>query len=312
MEKILGKRKLGETIKPRIAYPTNPPVEPFKSAPIVEIPDTLERPQFFSVDDFEEEKNKLYAMHIELVNRHEEKLRQGIMYLIDRIEWPTFYDQLSEISAIRDELRHNEATFRPIVQKWIERSSDITAMCISIIHLAYHQIEGIFDLLNKLQNFDDKRDSFYRRLNNCFSKYFAEKFDLFPCALRSVDKLKEREEWKRELDEAFGERINRVINETGHLLWAMTNEELVKVQLFYNTIRKDFVELEVSANSLVTVQREILNFDWPEDTIYNNWKEEFLFSKQTGEDDEVEDDDKEGSTKEETTSVINDVDKKDQ
>ena len=135
---------------------------------------------------------------------------------------------------------------------------------------------------------------------------------MFPCALRSVDKLKEREEWKRELDEAFGERINRVINETGHLLWAMTNEELVKVQLFYNTIRKDFVELEVSANYLVTVQREILNFDWLEDTIYNNWKEEFLFSEQTGEDDEVEDDDKEGSTKEETTSVINDEDKKDQ
>ena len=82
------------------------------------------------------------------------------MYLIDKIEWPTFFDQLSEISAIRDELRHNEATFRPIVQKWTERSSDITAMCISIIHLTYDQIEGIFDLLNKLQNFDDKRDSF--------------------------------------------------------------------------------------------------------------------------------------------------------
>ena len=37
------------------------------------------------------------------------------MYLIDKIEWPTFFDQLSEISAIRDELKHNEATFRPIV-----------------------------------------------------------------------------------------------------------------------------------------------------------------------------------------------------
>ena len=156
MEKILGKRKLGEISKPRIAYPPKPPVEPFKSTPIIEIPDTPERPQFFSVDYFEEEKNKLYAMHVELVNQHEEKLRQGIMYLIDRIEWPTFFDQLLKISTIRDELKQNKAIFRPIVQKWTERSVDITAMCISIIHLKYHQIEGIFDLLNKLQDFDDK------------------------------------------------------------------------------------------------------------------------------------------------------------
>lgn len=68
MEKILGKRKLGESSKPRIAYLPNPLVEPFRSTPIVEIHDTLERPQFFSADDFEEEKNKLYEMHIELVN----------------------------------------------------------------------------------------------------------------------------------------------------------------------------------------------------------------------------------------------------
>ena len=184
-------------------------------------------------------------------------------------------------------------------------------MCIFVIDLTYHQIEGIFDLLNKLQDFDDKRDSFYRRLTNFLSKYFAKKFDLFPCALKLVDKIKEKEEWKRELDEAFGERINSFINEVGHLLWAMTNEELVKVQLFYNIVRKDFFDLEANANSLVTVQREILNFDWPEDTIYNNWKEEFMSIEQTEGDDEVEDDDKEEGKKVETTSVTDDKDKKD-
>ena len=44
MEKILGKIKLGETSKPRIAYPPKPPIEPFKAIPIIEIPDTPERP----------------------------------------------------------------------------------------------------------------------------------------------------------------------------------------------------------------------------------------------------------------------------
>ena len=91
----------------------------------------------------------------------------------------------------------------------------------------------------------------------------------------------------------------------------MTNEELVKVQLFYNIIRKDFVDLEANANSLVTVQREILNFDWSEDTIYNNWKEEFMSIEKIEGDDKVEDDDKEEGTKVETTSITDDKDKKD-
>ena len=151
------------------------------------------------------------------------------MYLVDRIEWPSFFDILVEIAAISDELKRNEAIFKPLVQKWIEKNNDITIMCISVIQLSCHQIEKTFELLSKLQGFDDKQDSFQKRLTIYFSKYFVGKFDLFPCALKSVDKVKDKEEWKRELDEIFFERMNKIINETGHLLWAMTNEELVKI-----------------------------------------------------------------------------------
>ena len=44
MEKILGKRKVGESITPRITYPSQSFVG---TTPIIEIPDTLERPQFY-------------------------------------------------------------------------------------------------------------------------------------------------------------------------------------------------------------------------------------------------------------------------
>ena len=66
----------------------------------------------------------------------------------------------------------------------------------------------------------------------------------------------------------------------GHILWAMTNEELVKVQLFYKSIRKDLVEIEVVGNFVIKVQREILNFDWPDDITFNEWKEQFMFAEQ--------------------------------
>ena len=90
MEKVLGKRKVGESSRPRIAYPPKPPTEPFKSTPIVEIQDTPERSQFYTAEDFGEAKTKLYEMHVELKNQYEEKLRQGVMYLMDRVEWLTF------------------------------------------------------------------------------------------------------------------------------------------------------------------------------------------------------------------------------
>ena len=125
--------------------------------------------------------------------------------------------------------KKDEDNLKPIVQKWGERNNDITIMCIFVIQLPCHQIENIFDFLNKLQGFDDKRDSFQKRMTIFFTKYISKKFDLFPSARKIVDKIKEKEEWKRELDEIFCQRMNNVINETGHLLWAMTNEELVKV-----------------------------------------------------------------------------------
>ena len=54
-------------------------------------------------------------MHVELNNYYEDKIRQGIMYLIDRIEWPTFFDQLARIAEIRDELNRDEDRLKPVV-----------------------------------------------------------------------------------------------------------------------------------------------------------------------------------------------------
>ena len=59
MDKQLGKRKMGESSKPRIVYPW-PSIEPFKSTPIFEILDTPQRFKFYTVEEFEEEKNKLW------------------------------------------------------------------------------------------------------------------------------------------------------------------------------------------------------------------------------------------------------------
>ena len=76
------------------------------------------RPQYYTVEDFEEEKSKLWALDVELNIQYEDKLRKALTYLIDKIEWPLVYDQLARVVNIWEELKENEEVLKPIVNKW--------------------------------------------------------------------------------------------------------------------------------------------------------------------------------------------------
>ena len=80
----------GQSSRPRITYP-HPLVEPFKSTPLIEILDTPQRPQYYTTENFEEEKKKLWALHVELDIHDEDKLRFFFMYLLDKVGWLIFY-----------------------------------------------------------------------------------------------------------------------------------------------------------------------------------------------------------------------------
>ena len=59
-----------------------------------------------------------------------------------------------------------------------------------------------------------------------------------------MDKLKNKEEWTQELDYLLCLKMNRVINEKGIAWWANTTEEVVKVKLFYNSLKEYFIEID--------------------------------------------------------------------
>lgn len=82
------------------------------------------------------------------------------------------------------------------------------------------------------------------------------------------------------------QRMNDVVNEKGYVLWALTTEEFVKVQIFYKAVNKDLTDIELLGNSIIEVQREVPRFDWSDDSIYNIWKEKFWSSEQLIGDDE--------------------------
>ena len=170
-----------------------------------------------------------------------------------------------------NELKSNEDTLKPIVKKWNSWDSDVTILCCSIIGLSCEQIEKNFDMTNDLSDFDDKRVALQRRIVNYFSKYLNKFFELFLHALKATDKLKGKEEWAKELDELMCFRLNKLINENGHAWFAKKIEEIVIIQIFFGSFRKEFDEIDKLGEDVLKKQQEILNFNWPDDSLFNKW-----------------------------------------
>jgi DNA polymerase III delta prime subunit len=80
----LETKVMGRSTRPRFTYP-HPPCEPFMSIPLIEMLDIPQRPLYYTAGDFEEEKNKLWTLHVEMNVQYEDKLRKALMYLVDKI-----------------------------------------------------------------------------------------------------------------------------------------------------------------------------------------------------------------------------------
>ena len=66
--------------------------------------------------------NKLRAAQVGFVVNFENKLRDTLKYLIDRVEWPTFCIELSKFANLLQKLKYNEAIVRTIWTNGLKRS----------------------------------------------------------------------------------------------------------------------------------------------------------------------------------------------
>ena len=53
--------------------------------------------------------------------------------------------------------------------------------------------------------------------------------------------------------------MNKVINEKRNAWWVATTEEVVKVHLFYDSLRIEFVEIDKIREYVINKQHDILN-----------------------------------------------------
>lgn len=86
-----------------------------------------------------------FLLSFELGIKREDRIRDTILYLVDRVAWPSFYLELSKSIEIWNELMNNEENLRPILDKWISRDDIITTLCCHVIDFSNEQVESTFD-----------------------------------------------------------------------------------------------------------------------------------------------------------------------
>ena len=167
----------------------------------------------------------------------------------------------------------------------------MTFLCYSLIRSSHDHIERTYDIVTDLLVFDDRRVSLQRIIVGYLSKYKSQKFDLFPCAIDKKNKLKSKDEWAKKLDDLLYLRMNKIINEKGHAWWATSTKELVKVQLFFDSLKWDFVTIDNEVEYVLKKKNDILYFNWPDDTGFDTWMVDIAFDEKFQ---EVETDEEEG------------------
>ena len=88
-----------------------------------------------------------------------------------------------------------------------------------------------------MPDFDQKRIHLQKIIISSLTKYESQKFYLFPHAIDRKNRLKSKDEWTEQLNDLFCLRINKIINEKGHAWWATSTKEMVKVQLFFDSLK---------------------------------------------------------------------------
>lgn len=62
--------------------------------------------------------------------------------------------------------------------------------------------------------------------------------------------------------------------------WLEKITKEVKVQLFFDSFKEDFVEINKLGEYFLKKQQEILNFNWPDNIFLNKWMIDLVHSKQ--------------------------------
>ena len=109
----------------------------------------------------------------------------------------------------------------------------------------------------------------------CLIRYVSKIFEIFPPMLTNQLVIVDKQGWTDELKVNIDSRMNTIINDDQTNLWFLkTTEEIVKISLFFDSFKEEFVNLRVLTRNVMKKENNILHFNWPNEITYEQWKGE--------------------------------------
>lgn len=70
-------------------------------------------------------------------------------------------------------------------------------------------------------------------------------------------------------------RMNDLVNKENYIWFLRTMEELANVQIIFDSFHQDFNEIKRMSKDVLSKEKQILNFSWPNDNAFNKWMVEY-------------------------------------
>ena len=104
----------------------------------------------------------------------------------------------------------------------------------------------------------------------CLVRYISKDFYIFPPMMTSHLLIVDEQKWMDEPKVNIDIRLNLVINEEKTNMWSTrTTNEIVKVQLFFDSFKEQFKTLRTLARVVNKKENTILNFEWLDERTYD-------------------------------------------
>ena len=144
-------------------------------------------------------------------------------------------------------------------------------MCIEVVGFpAVSRIEEVFDQVFDLLQFSIDKDVLVKKVRMCLIKYISENFEIFPPIMNTHLIIVDKQSWIDEFKENIDLMMNTIINKEYNNVWfARTTKEIVRVRIFFDSFKEEFINLRVLARGVMKKENTILNFDWPDEKTYD-------------------------------------------
>lgn len=140
------------------------PARPPPTSPIIQHPPSPMPFGFQSVETIQHELEKLKQAQAMFASKYEEKVKATILKFADSVRASIIHISMKRILNILIELREDETTLEPILNKWMPRGKELEIMCSSHADVeANDSLRSTYEFIKEMNILSEERAGVKRK-----------------------------------------------------------------------------------------------------------------------------------------------------